>query len=506
MLDLLTILFVFLTLLGLALFTRGWRGRRLDNHPWCRACRFNLQGRWPGANRCPECGASLETIGAVEVGQRRRRWMLSAIGLLLLIGCGVWLSRSIVQTVGPVDWMQYKPDWWIVRNAHSADDGTADAALAELVKRIDAGELSSARLAALTADGLELQADESAAWRAGWGDVIEAAWKNGSLSSEQILKYAQHAVDIQMVAEAPKVRRWEIARAGLQPTLLRTGSGDLTLQLSIVDQSFGGIELRANPDEGALFTTLRATTNALMATTFAVLPEPGERELNITWSATLAPRTQSSMVRPLTVPSPATWDMPLATTITVLPPADGAAELVTDEAVTAALRESIEVQAIGLRVPPPVMGTPSGRSVGGRIVVLVTWRNVPIAAQLQLVTRHSGMPSGSRQVPLNLQRGSSMQVRLFIHPHPDDEPQYITAQFTADVNKATGRMFPQQHSDQTWYGRPIEFSDIPVTWYDTADDPQVPADLRPILTQPQGGGPLPGTFERGTIRRRADGP
>lgn len=54
--DLPTIAFIGLAALGLALFWRGWRGRRIDNHPWCRKCRFDLKGLWPGAARCPECG------------------------------------------------------------------------------------------------------------------------------------------------------------------------------------------------------------------------------------------------------------------------------------------------------------------------------------------------------------------------------------------------------------------------------------------------------------------
>lgn len=56
-LDLLTIAFIGLAALGLALFWRGWRGRRVDNHPWCRKCCFDLKGVWPGAAKCPECGS-----------------------------------------------------------------------------------------------------------------------------------------------------------------------------------------------------------------------------------------------------------------------------------------------------------------------------------------------------------------------------------------------------------------------------------------------------------------
>lgn len=508
MLDVLTILFLFLTLIGVALFVLGWRGRRVDDHPWCRKCRFDLVGSWPASKTCPECGAALEIIGAVEVGQRRRRWIAFAVGLLMLIGCGFWLGRSALTSLGPIDWMHYKPDWWVARDAHSPDDDTADAALAELVRRIDSGALSDARTLNLVFTGLKLQANENVAWRTGWGDVIETAWKNGTLPPELILEYAQHAVNIQMVAESPKVRRWTFTRAGPQPTLLRAGSGDLTLQFSIVDQSFGGMGLRANPGEGATYTTLRANANALMAKTFAVLPQPGERELRITWRATLAPRLPPSMMKPKTTPTPATWDVPLSTTITVLPPASDAAELVTDEKMTEALRKSIEMRAVGLRVPPQVMGTPGGL-VGGRIVLLVTFRDVPIAAQVQLVvssTRNQRLFGGA-QTALNLARGAAEQVRLFIYPRPEDEPDRISAQISAEPNNgAPGPMLGRRHTEQVWYGDPIMFDDIPVTWYEDVNDVNLPDEWRSIVTQPQGGGPLPGRFERGTIRQGTDGP
>jgi len=78
MLDLPTILFILPTLIGVSVFWRGWRGRRIDNHPWCRKCRFDLHGLWPGAARCPECGIDLDhSIRAtllVAQGVRSSSW------------------------------------------------------------------------------------------------------------------------------------------------------------------------------------------------------------------------------------------------------------------------------------------------------------------------------------------------------------------------------------------------------------------------------------------------
>jgi hypothetical protein len=49
-----------LTLFGLAgliLLVLGVRGWRIDDHPVCRRCRFDLVGVYPAIGACPECGA-----------------------------------------------------------------------------------------------------------------------------------------------------------------------------------------------------------------------------------------------------------------------------------------------------------------------------------------------------------------------------------------------------------------------------------------------------------------
>jgi len=151
MLDLRTILFIVFALLGVGFLRRGWSGRRVDNHPWCRACRFDLRGRWPGAEKCPECGAVLDAVGAVEIGRRLRRPALLGLGRLLLLGCAVWLGFDVWKAAAPIDWTQYKRDWWVARDARSADTERAEAALKELNARIERDAISAARRAELVA-------------------------------------------------------------------------------------------------------------------------------------------------------------------------------------------------------------------------------------------------------------------------------------------------------------------------------------------------------------------
>lgn len=68
--------------LGIALLALGLRGRRIDDHPVCRRCQFDLIGVFPAITRCPECGQDL-SFKTVRTGQRQKRQASVSCG----IGC-----------------------------------------------------------------------------------------------------------------------------------------------------------------------------------------------------------------------------------------------------------------------------------------------------------------------------------------------------------------------------------------------------------------------------------
>src|SRR5215467_5337974 len=61
-------------------------------------------------------------------------------------------------------------------------------------------------MAGLVERGLEVQADEGLAFSVKWGDLIEDAWRNGTLSEAQKAQYAEHAMTLRVEARA-KVRK-----------------------------------------------------------------------------------------------------------------------------------------------------------------------------------------------------------------------------------------------------------------------------------------------------------
>src|SRR5687768_5297540 len=119
----------------------GMRGRRVDDHPLCRRCGFDLFGRAEGATNCSECGADLRRRRAIRIGHRvRRRRVIGAATPVLLAAVG-WLGVVGWGRAKGVDWNQHKPLWLLEREAGGADVAARDVAIAELSRRLVGGKL-----------------------------------------------------------------------------------------------------------------------------------------------------------------------------------------------------------------------------------------------------------------------------------------------------------------------------------------------------------------------------
>src|SRR4051812_37949123 len=65
---------------GIFLLVFGVRGRRVDDHPVCRKCGFDLYGRPEESTRCSECGTDLRKRRTVRVGNRKKRRRVAGMG------------------------------------------------------------------------------------------------------------------------------------------------------------------------------------------------------------------------------------------------------------------------------------------------------------------------------------------------------------------------------------------------------------------------------------------
>src|SRR3954451_5269023 len=87
-----------------AVLAYALRGRRVDDHPLCRTCGFDLFGKPVDSTRCPECGADLARRRAVRIGRRVCRRRVLAVALPAVLLAGGWLGVVGWGAARGVDW------------------------------------------------------------------------------------------------------------------------------------------------------------------------------------------------------------------------------------------------------------------------------------------------------------------------------------------------------------------------------------------------------------------
>src|SRR5687768_4721251 len=134
---------------SLALLAYALRGRRVDDHPICRRCGFDLYGKPEGASVCSECGADLSRPRAIRVGRREKRRRVIAFSLPALLLCVAWLALLGWGAARGTEWNPHKPAWWLMSDARRPDLNARDAALGEMTARLKSGKLSQQQMDAL---------------------------------------------------------------------------------------------------------------------------------------------------------------------------------------------------------------------------------------------------------------------------------------------------------------------------------------------------------------------
>ena len=193
------VLLIGLAVAGLCLTFVGLRGRRVDAHPLCRRCGFDLTGT-PDAAICNECGADLTRPRAVKLGHRARRRLPLTLGLGVLLPSLVVLGVLGYAAVRAVDWQQRKPQWWLARDLDAADPATSAAAYAELARRYDAGGLGDAAALAAADWVLGRQADLAVPWDFEWGRFVQRLRDDGRLDDARYGRFVVAAIGTHLVA------------------------------------------------------------------------------------------------------------------------------------------------------------------------------------------------------------------------------------------------------------------------------------------------------------------
>ena len=352
---------------GALLLWRGLRGRRTDDHPLCRRCRFDLTGLPASSANCPECGADLTAARATVVGHRRRRGGLVALGLAMLLPALLVGGGAVWWTASGFDPTPFKPVWLLMREADSPAYPTADLALAELDRRSQRGDLTAAQKAALldlavshlsaspemdtkwlrrvepgrqagalsqaqidavTDCALAAQADLALPWSVWWGGWVEAARKAGQVSDARWRRYARQAVLPLTLEVRPRIE----ADADGLPVRLSMPEARLTFPTHFVLAELG-LAFRLDGGRWVELTDGHAERSEL----YHDFTETGQLPIK-TDSGRLAPGPHHLDVRkPLAVEerggparSLASWAQTFVADFVVLPPGEASATPVAD--------------------------------------------------------------------------------------------------------------------------------------------------------------------------------
>ena len=206
MIDLAPMIVLLAAVAGVVLLWLGVRGRRLNEHPACRRCGFDLLGVFPGGANCPECGAPLGGRRAVRTGVRQRRRSLVVIGgglvgvVLLVFATGVWFMFA-----GP-SLNSYKPSFFLVLEGRYSDAAASRAAAKELLSRQTDGSLSDRQAAWAVSGALALQADTESVWVAEWGDLVERARAAGKVCDADYERFMWQSAVLALVARPGAAR------------------------------------------------------------------------------------------------------------------------------------------------------------------------------------------------------------------------------------------------------------------------------------------------------------
>jgi hypothetical protein len=355
-------------LLGLILLIVGWRGRRIDNHPLCRRCGYDLVASETAIN-CPECGADLWQPHAMRIGHRRKRKVALALGGLMLLatlGGGGVFGWAVAKNF---DFNPYKPLWMLKREATAAGAANAQRAVAaqtEILARLNTGKLAPSQIDSIVNEALASQPDPNAAWHVWWGDFIENAWKSGRVSDDVAVQYIKQAVAGAVSLDLPRRTRegammWVYVthrpmRAGRTgtfmvemqrgPVLLEDGTqlggggGMSRWTVSIGGSGRGGSGMQVNLKPGTHTATMEARLRAgpankwLTSTPLTFSSDPRE----------LADDDANDDVAKML----ATWTLPLQATIEVVPRDQDLVELVSDPSLAEEIKRHIIIERCAL--------------------------------------------------------------------------------------------------------------------------------------------------------------
>ena len=328
---------------GAILLAVGLRGRQVDDHPICRRCGFDLIGVWLRFQKCPECGTDIVGNRAIRIGTRRRRMGVFCTSLVMLLLCLIGGSVIGWSRAKSFNWNTIKPVWMLSREAESASNLTAAAALSELTRRLTGEALEQEVVDDLVERGLLVQRDQNVRWISEWGDLIDAADARGKVSDEQYASYVRHAL-VNGVNMTMSVREKIVERDGPEVLPIQFSIGNARLGSNThlwihakLESALAGDIKVAVYGGGSVLSVRSTSTSSARAERSVDLP-PGPSELRAMWRLTAVESPGGATI--------AEWTTEFVTSINVVPSEESGIVLAVGGTNTDQIKASINVKRL----------------------------------------------------------------------------------------------------------------------------------------------------------------
>ncbi len=257
--SLVAILFISL-LAGLLFIILGFRGKRINDHPVCRWCKFDLDGVYPESITCPECGAGLKREGTVLQGARQRVIPLASLGIFLCLTSVIPVGIVGYAALTGSDLNKFKPLSLLFWEAKHASQAQSVTIANELMNRAMSRSLSAAEYDSVVEATLARQADPALPWAEEWGDLIERAKLDNALKPAQEHRFFDNAA-IFVLKTRPNTFPGASLPVVLELKEARIGSSSvINVPISLKSATLGDVELdrlaNKSQDMGSLFSLM----------------------------------------------------------------------------------------------------------------------------------------------------------------------------------------------------------------------------------------------------------
>jgi hypothetical protein len=223
---------------GVGLLIWWRRGTRINDHPTCGRCGFDLVGLVSGgstrtdadAKACPECGSSLARPRAVRTGVRcRRHGRLAVVIAACLLAIGPVSVLEYSAFSGDA-FDRYKPLRLLLWETRRSDARAVTRVLDEIFRRMAAGDLDAEGTAQIVSAALAAQADLSRPWNESWYLVLDRARLDGNLSPQAAGQFELNSAVLEIKSRADVVAgsslpvRVTLGQPRLGPSMRRIAS------------------------------------------------------------------------------------------------------------------------------------------------------------------------------------------------------------------------------------------------------------------------------------------